>query len=416
MERAANSGQDHVLSFWSASHRIDACQRVLQFWTSNQIRNHLIASQVVNIGLQAAQRAVNPDNNASQANVRAPRRSESRDQVSLSREASESRPNPYAGVSDGSTTIRVDAWRNGRNDSVEAILRNQGYSLGEIYQRGENGQTLIDRVAQANNLRNPNLLAEGQSLRIPSRANTESVSSRDLPPGESAVAGVINSKSGVNTESAMTRGSDGSSALEINHVNPHNPNAGTSTRTEVGTGGRIDSTNRTLESTEETAGAEITTLAQNRNGSSITEERSFVSRNGTSTQWTDRDGNGNLIVRRTENGVSIVNPDSSGQPGVVVNVDFSEARRDGHAESIARRWFGNPSSIEGAEEMSGFRSVRQSTDAQGRTVITGIDRNGEEQVIASAAGDSDDSTLERDAQTYDRLMDWAQDWRPGAQS
>lgn len=114
---------------------------------NSQIRNHLIASQVVNVGLRAAQHAVNPDNNASQANVRAPRRSESRDQVNLSREASESRPSPYAGVSDGSTTVRVDAWRNGRNNSVEAILRNQGYSLGEIYQRGENGSPHPTRPA-----------------------------------------------------------------------------------------------------------------------------------------------------------------------------------------------------------------------------------------------------------------------------
>lgn len=70
--------------------------------------------------------------------------------------------NPYEGFADGFTRVTVDRWRKGPNDSIERILRNQGYSSNDIYKKDKNGQSLIQRVAAANGLKDPNLIRPGQ--------------------------------------------------------------------------------------------------------------------------------------------------------------------------------------------------------------------------------------------------------------
>ena len=80
--------------------------------------------------------------------------------------------NPYEGFSKEATRVQVDRWRKGPNDSIERILRNQGYSHQEIYRKDGNGKTLIQRVAQANNLRDPNLIRPGQGLVVPQKEET----------------------------------------------------------------------------------------------------------------------------------------------------------------------------------------------------------------------------------------------------
>jgi hypothetical protein len=56
-------------------------------------------------------------------------------------------------------------------DSLSQLLLERGYSLEEMFQKDEQGQTLIDRTAAANKLRNPNLIFPGQELNIPSKEN-----------------------------------------------------------------------------------------------------------------------------------------------------------------------------------------------------------------------------------------------------
>lgn len=76
--------------------------------------------------------------------------------------------NPYQGFSDDFTSVNVDRWRKGPNDSIEHILRNQGYSSNDIYKKDKNGQSLIQRVATANGLKDPNLIRPGQKgLKVP---------------------------------------------------------------------------------------------------------------------------------------------------------------------------------------------------------------------------------------------------------
>ncbi|MEW6277029.1 MAG: LysM peptidoglycan-binding domain-containing protein [Candidatus Eremiobacterota bacterium] len=75
--------------------------------------------------------------------------------------------NPYAGLARTTQTVRVDGWKQGPNGSVEQILINQGYSKDEIYQKDRTGKRLIERVAGANGLRDPNLVRAGQRLVVP---------------------------------------------------------------------------------------------------------------------------------------------------------------------------------------------------------------------------------------------------------
>jgi LysM repeat protein len=91
--------------------------------------------------------------------------------------------NPYEGVAAGFSKVKVDAWGQGQNGSVEQILLNQGYSSREIYTKSADGKTLLDEVARVNGLRNPNLIQQGQDLTVPSKQAPEQ---NTAPPAEEA--------------------------------------------------------------------------------------------------------------------------------------------------------------------------------------------------------------------------------------
>jgi hypothetical protein len=93
-------------------------------------------------------------------------------------EASAPQENPYEGFADHTVTMSPEAWSKdrtpaegdvARNDHLEGMMRNQGYSVEDIYARDAGGQSLLDRVAQANGLRDPNLITPEQSLVLPTR-------------------------------------------------------------------------------------------------------------------------------------------------------------------------------------------------------------------------------------------------------
>lgn len=77
--------------------------------------------------------------------------------------------NPYEGLAPRAVSVSVDGWKKGPNDCLDNILQRQGYSEKEIYQQDENGRTLIDRVSQVNGLKDPNLLATGRKLVVPTK-------------------------------------------------------------------------------------------------------------------------------------------------------------------------------------------------------------------------------------------------------
>ena len=67
-----------------------------------------------------------------------------------------------------SVTVQRYSRRPGGADAstLEGILLSQGHTRQEIYS-GERGHRLIDRVAQANSLKDPNLIRPGQRLMVP---------------------------------------------------------------------------------------------------------------------------------------------------------------------------------------------------------------------------------------------------------
>jgi LysM repeat protein len=95
----------------------------------------------------------------------------STDSVALSEES-----DPFQSLGAGSTQVEVEAWSGdrapaegqiSRNDHLEGILRNNGYSVEDIYRPDQDGKTLLDRVAEVNDLDDPNLLQPGQRLVVP---------------------------------------------------------------------------------------------------------------------------------------------------------------------------------------------------------------------------------------------------------
>lgn len=110
--------------------------------------------------------------------------------------------NPYEGFADHSVSVTPEAWTSdrtpaegqvARNDHLEGILRNQGYSIEDIYKKDESGQSVLDRVVEANNLRDANLITPDQELVVPTlhepepeHANQETVSDENVVEGESA--------------------------------------------------------------------------------------------------------------------------------------------------------------------------------------------------------------------------------------
>lgn len=90
--------------------------------------------------------------------------------------------NPYEGVADHAERVVVDRWGQGPNDSIERILRNQGYTNQEIYSKRGKNPSLLERVAQVNGLRDPNLVRSGgRGLLVPSKHPKEEGPKTEAP-------------------------------------------------------------------------------------------------------------------------------------------------------------------------------------------------------------------------------------------
>ena len=325
-----------------------------------------------------------------------------KDGVALSTESGKSeKTNPYAGVSENSSSVTVDGWKKGKNDSVEGILRNQGYSLRDIYTKDKDGKTLIDRVAETNGLKNPNVIHPGQNLQVPTREKSESLSSKDLKPGEEQSSQVKNKDAGVTTDSKMSRDEEGNNRLDVGVSNKENPDAGLSTTTTAPPDGRIDSNSRVTED-----GTETNTVAMNGNGSAVTGEQIQAGQDSTSVTISDLDKNKNLGVEADSDSVSVTNPGSGKSGDVTSQVDISEESQDGAVENLARRVndfiFGGPEKPQAASA-EGASDVNVTRDAEGRATVT-VTVNGEKKEILQTAGDTDDSLLERVGEKVDNAI------------
>ena len=87
-------------------------------------------------------------------------------------------PNPYSSFAPYAEQVTAEKWTKDRtpgegqvkkDDHLIGMLENRGFSAKEIYAKDADGKTMLDRVAAANNLDNPNLIQAGQSYILPSR-------------------------------------------------------------------------------------------------------------------------------------------------------------------------------------------------------------------------------------------------------
>ena len=75
--------------------------------------------------------------------------------------------------------ITADRWRKGPNDSLGAILTNQGFTREQIFREDSNGDSLLKKVARANGLRNPDSIQAGRAYDIPN--SMEALAQMNIP-------------------------------------------------------------------------------------------------------------------------------------------------------------------------------------------------------------------------------------------
>lgn len=160
-------------------------------------------------------------------------------------------------------------------------------------------------MAEANDLKNPNVIHPGQNLQVPSRENSKSLSTKDLEAGEEQSSQVRNDEAGVTTDSKISRDEQGNNRLDVGVDNKENPNAGLSTTTTAPPDGRIDTNSRVTEE-----GTETNTVAMNGNGSAVTGEQIVADEDSTTVEIRDLDKNKNLGVTADADSVAVTNPGS----------------------------------------------------------------------------------------------------------
>ena len=111
--------------------------------------------------------------------------------------ATEEAPNPYEGIAEHTVSMSPEKWSSdrtpaegdvARNDHLEGMLRNQGFSLNEIYSKDASGQSMMERVAEVNGLQNPDLINPEQSLTLPSRHAPAEATAEATAEGNTAEA------------------------------------------------------------------------------------------------------------------------------------------------------------------------------------------------------------------------------------
>ena len=301
----------------------------------------------------------------------------------------------------GSSNVKVDSWKKGKNDCLEHILLNQGYSMNEIYGKGPDGKSMLQSVASQNGLKDPNLLRPGQTLNIPKKG--EAASTEGLKKGETAEAKVDTGERSTKLTAARTE--DGKSlTTEVN-----NGGGSLQVKSEVSDKGRIDANVRQQ-------GENVVTqeVAKNSNGSAITQTTTKAGPQGTTVNIRDTDKTGaNSTVSVTEQGTVVVNnPGAKGSDGVRTEVGNNQglAERVGEWGDNVGRWIiGERRGDEAVQvdNASGV-NVQRRQDGSQTTTITGA--NGEKTVHNRGA----DGMLQQGGRFVDeqasRLGNWVSGW------
>ncbi len=311
-------------------------------------------------------------------------------------------PTDYEGVAKSATSVTVDGWKKGKNDCLEHILKNQGYSLSEIYKKDESGKSLIDRVAATNSLKDPNVLRPGQELIIPSNLESgknEAASSKGKAPGtsESIQAGE-NNQNQVTVKNGVTRDGVHYSKTKTDH-SVANSDARVRTRLEAGVDGRVDSNVR--------SNGDGTTTAENvatsQSGTSVTQETITNAGNQVEVEYKDLDRVKNANARYEDGVLTFDNPDSDGSEGTRAEAKVGEQYSDGLFERSLGRlgdWALGRERSEPSLSMDNVASVKVDKSSDGAATITAKNANGELETVKTA-GDSDDTLIEQAGEAID---------------
>ncbi|MCE7872434.1 hypothetical protein DYH09_18930 [bacterium CPR1] len=315
--------------------------------------------------------------------------------------------NPYASIgAPGSAEVKVDGWKKGKNDCLEHILTNQGYSLEEIYKKDSEGKTLLDRVAAQNDMKDPNMVRTGQKLTVPSKlkengGNAEAVSTKDLKAGETATASVGDDRAGIDL--TAKKAENGTQTVNAETRND-NRDAGVSTESTVGEKGRIDAV---ASSEGDTSRAQV--VAKNSDGSAMTRTDVTAKPDNSEVSVTDIDRKANLGVTVTDDQVQVNNPGAKKGDDVGTTVDISEKSSDGFFENAGRgiyEFFGGSKPEEKpATEVANARQVQVTKNGEGQATVTTTGADGKK-TTRTTAGDTDDSWVERAGEGIDDATTW----------
>jgi hypothetical protein len=314
----------------------------------------------------------------------------SADKVNLSTNANE-----------GTSSVTVDGWKKGKNDCLEHILINQGYSMNEIYGKGTDGKSMLQNIAAQNGLKDPNVLRPGQKLNIPKKG--EAASTEGLKPGEKAEAKVDTGER--STKLTAERSDDGKKmTTEVN-----NGGASVEVKTEVGDKGRIDANVRR-------DGDNVTTqeVAKNSNGSAITQTTTKAGPEGTQVSIRDTDKTGpNSKVNVDDRGnVTVNNPGAKENDGVRTQVGNNQglAERVGEWGDNVGRWITGERRADEAVEVNNAGAVNVDRRQDGSQTVTITDAQGDKTVHNRNA----DWALQRGGRWVDeqasRLGSWVSSW------
>lgn len=75
--------------------------------------------------------------------------------------------------------VKVDAWGQGPDSSLSAIMMNRGFKKNDLFREDANGDSIIKQVARANGLSDPSKIQAGQTLRVPN--SRDALSQMNIP-------------------------------------------------------------------------------------------------------------------------------------------------------------------------------------------------------------------------------------------
>ena len=325
------------------------------------------------------------------------------DSSNLSRPAE--KPNPFSSFTSETSSVKVDSWKKGKNDSLEGILKNQGYSLSEIYSKDTNGKSLVDKVAAANKLKNPNVIRPGQELVVPSKEDSESLSSKDLGNGHSQTASV--KADDVSIEAKMDKAKDGTTTAT---TTAKADDASLSSQTTVSEKGRVDTS-----ISKEGDAVKAQSVAISGDSTAVSQVDTKTKPGSTSVAVSDLDSNKNLSVTADSENVEVTNKARTKGDNVTTNVDISESSSDGWFENTGRsvyNWFGGETKKPDSVSLTGASEVKATKNDEGQATVT-AKVDGKNKTLLETAGDSDDSWLERAGESVDNFWGSAGDFFSG---